>query len=334
MVAERAEQGAAVIGNLDLAAVDAELHGLVDDTTPGSERDQGTFRFVANNSDAISQMTRRRFLGLSAGTAALAACGGGSPEQESAATKWFADQTIVADGTPQRTIWSLADSDGNLGDLAPDTFDYTVLDPDSAEIASGVAHKHADGVLQPYYPIAVAFERSGVHEFLFATADHGRHVGFASPGLPEDTTLFWPGDRFPSVVTPTLDNDAGVAQICTRSELCPFHEISLDVALASDRRTVMIVTTPAFCGTVIMCGPVLEILIDEIGTGGYDVDVLHAEVYIDPQPDAPGDLAPVVVASGVTYEPYIFLFDRDGTVIARLDHIWDRAELRELLSLS
>tara|TARA_B100000029_G_scaffold167907_1_gene164109 strand:+ start:2316 stop:2432 length:117 start_codon:yes stop_codon:yes gene_type:complete len=36
---------------------------------------------------------------------------------------------------------------------------------------------------------------------------------------------------------------------------------------------------------------------------------------------------------GVEYEPFIFLIDEAGIVLRRLDHIWDNAELRELLSL-
>lgn len=292
---------------------------------------------MPNDTEAFTRISRRQFFGLGAGTLVLAACGGGddtSADLELAASKFFADQTIIVDGTPQRTIWSLRDDQGNLGELAPDTIEYTVLDPAGAELTAGTAHKHIDGVAQPYYPVAVTFDQVGIHEFRFTTAEHGNHVGFAAPEHPEDNTLFWPGDQFPSVVTPTLDNDAGVSQICTRSEICPFHDVSLDASLAGDRPTVLIVSTPAFCGTVFMCGPVLELLIDEIAAGSYDLDVIHAEVYVDPQPDDLGALAPVVTAAGVIYEPFIFLFGRDGRVVRRLDHIWDRAELRDLLALA
>jgi len=279
-------------------------------------------------------LSRRRFFSLTGaglGGLALAGCGGGT-EEERAASKFFSDQTIIADGRPQRTVWSLTDDEGNLGDLAPHSIEYLVLDPAGTEIAAGLATKHIDGVAQPYYRVDVAFGEVGVHEFRFATDVHGRHVGFAVPGDPADTTLFWPGDAFPSIVTPTLDDDAGVMRICTRTKTCPFHSTSLDASIASDRPTVLIVTTPAFCGTVFMCGPVLEVLIEEMAASTLDVDVVHGEVYVDPDTDL-DRLAPIVEASGVTYEPYLFVLDRDGVVTARLDHIWDRAELRAALEL-
>ena len=133
------------------------------------------------------------------------------------------------------------------------------------------------------------------------------------------------------MVTPTFDNDAGVTDICTRTDTCAFHELSLDEAIAAGRPTILLVSTPAFCGTVFMCGPVLEILIEEIARATPDAEVIHAEVYVDPQPDDLGALLPVVEATGVTYEPFLFLIDANGTVTGRLDHIWDRTELRELL---
>jgi hypothetical protein len=286
---------------------------------------------VSNDSGTI-HLTRRRFLGLTAGTVTQAACGSSSPEQELAASKFFADQTIVADGTPQRTIWSLRDEQGDLGDLAPDSIEYQVLDPGQNQIASGIANRHVDGLTQGYYPIVVPFGEPGLHEFRFLTENHGRHVGFAVPGTREESTIYWPGDQFPSVVTPTLGNDAGVAQICTRTEICPFHDVSLDASMASGRSTLLLVSTPAFCGVGFMCGPVLEILIDEIATGGHDLDVIHAEVYRDPQSDNLGPVAPIVEASGVSYEPYMFLLGPDGNVLRRLDHLWDRAELRDVLA--
>lgn len=287
---------------------------------------------IPHETQAAPPVTRRQFLVLTAGSVALAACGSGSePEVERAAEKWFADQTVVADGTTQRTIWSLRDDDGNLADLAPASVGYAVLDGGGNEIASGTVDRHDDGTALPYYPVEVAFAEPGAYEFRFDAGDFGNHVGFAAPGLLDDSALLWSGDRFPSVVTPTFDNDAGVADICTRTDTCPYHEISLDSALVNGRPTLLLVSTPEFCGTVFMCGPVLEILIEEISATSPDIDVIHAEVYVDPQPDDLGDLLPVVEATGVTYEPFLFLIGADGRVVRRLDHIWDRTELRELL---
>ncbi len=82
-----------------------------------------------------------------------------------------------------------------------------------------------------------------------------------------------------------------------------------------------------------MCGPVLENLIDRVGSGTQGLDVVHAEVYAHPSSDDLGPLAPIVEAAGVSYEPFMFLIDEVGVVLRRLDHIWDNAELRDVLSL-
>ena len=83
-----------------------------------------------------------------------------------------------------------------------------------------------------------------------------------------------------------------------------------------------------------MCGPVLEILIEEIDISNKEIDVIHTEVYANPNSAELGELAPIIKATGVIYEPFIFLINSDGKVLKRLDHIWDRRELKELLIIS
>ena len=150
----------------------------------------------------------------------------------------------------------------------------------------------------------------------------------------KSSQIFWPGDLFPSIKTPTNNDNAGVSPICTRNPVCPFHEISLDTSLSGPRPTLLIASTPAFCGTTWMCGPVLEILIEEIDISNKEIDVIHTEVYANPNSAELGELAPIIKATGVIYEPFIFLINSDGKVLKRLDHIWDRRELKELLIIS
>jgi hypothetical protein len=58
--------------------------------------------------------------------------------------------------------------------------------------------------------------------------------------------------------------------------------------------------------------------------------MVHADVYAD---DAATTLAPAVTELGVDYEPIIYFCDATGTVVDRLDGVWDSAELRERLDL-
>ena len=285
------------------------------------------------------RVSRRTFLSLAgsglAATAFLAACGARTKNQSEfrAASKWFSDQTIISNQGPQRTIWSFSDDEGNLGGLSPESIEVEILDADSQTVHTTTTQRHIDGVAMPYYPVIVPFQRSGIHEFRFDLGKRGNYVGYVNPGTKSQSTIIWPGDRFPALVTPTSSRPAGVEPICTREPSCPFHDISLDDSIFSERATVLIVSTPAFCGTKWMCGPVLENLISEVGSTYSEFDVIHAEVYSNPTADDLGPVAPSVTDMGVNYEPFMFLIDEKGVVLRRLDHIWDNVELKELLSL-
>lgn len=260
----------------------------------------------------------------------MVACGATS--EETLVAKLFADQSVIADGTEQRTMWALRDANGLLGELSPDSITYQVLQNDGTVVAEGRAERRSDGVASPFYVITLGFKDLEVHEFRIDAGQRGRHVGFCLPSDPATSSLLGPGDPFPSIVTPTFANDAGVSPICTRAEPCPFHELSLDESLASDQATLLMVSTPAFCATATMCGPVLEVLVDEVSRLPAGLDVIHAEVYATPRPDELGPVTPVVTAAGVTYEPFVFLLDPTGRVVQRLDHIWDRPDLREMIA--
>ena len=109
----------------------------------------------------------------------------------------------------------------------------------------------------------------------------------------------------------------------------PFHEIDLVDAVANDKPTVLLISTPGFCQTDI-CGPVLDLLIDEAGDRT-DLNVIHAEVYINPSDFATGgfpELTPAVNAMALPFEPAIFVAAADNSIRARLDTTFDRSELR------
>jgi hypothetical protein len=55
---------------------------------------------------------------------------------------------------------------------------------------------------------------------------------------------------------------------------------------------------------------------------------VHAEVYTDDTATTP---APAVDAAGLTYEPALFITDATGTVVQRLDAVWNEEELLEVL---
>ena len=94
------------------------------------------------------------------------------------------------------------------------------------------------------------------------------------------------------------------------------------------------VATPGFCQTDI-CGPVVDLLIDAAADRD-DLDVIHAEVYVDPSDFASGsfpELTSIVQATHLPFEPVLFVLDGDGVVLARVDTTFDRSELAEAIAL-
>jgi hypothetical protein len=119
----------------------------------------------------------------------------------------------------------------------------------------------------------------------------------------------------------------GVDPICTRSPACPLHDATLTESLAGGRPVAYLVGTPAHCKTAV-CGPVLDLLLAERDARGDAIAMVHAEIYTD---DTITTVAPAVQAYNLEFEPVLFLADASGTLVERLDAIWDAAELRTAL---
>jgi hypothetical protein len=289
--------------------------------------------------------TRRALLSGAAGAAALAvlgACGpgsdgadrprgsielvGGDGGRQLVAGFNFQGGYVVA-GTPQRLTFLVVGPDGAPSTDVPDRLTFA-LAADGRPLGEPiVATRHAEGIPIPYFPLTAAFADAGPvtatveldgapSEQTFVVSD-ATEVGLVQPGAP-----------LPAVETPTVSDARGVRPICTRQPACPLHDVTLADALGEARPLALLVGTPGFCRTG-LCGPVLDLLVEQVATFP-EVRFLHAEVYRDPEGSgdpAAGGLAPVVDALGLTFEPSLFVTDRDGTVRSRLDNVYDRGEL-------
>jgi hypothetical protein len=123
-----------------------------------------------------------------------------------------------------------------------------------------------------------------------------------------------PGEKAPSVPTPTVDNHRGVDPICTRTPMCSLHRLSLDAALRDAKPTVLIIGTPRFCQSRI-CGPVLDI-VEGVAKGalGKRVNFVHIEQYAnDGDAVAKQLLSPGAQAYKLELEPVVYYISR-GTI--------------------
>jgi hypothetical protein len=147
----------------------------------------------------------------------------------------------------------------------------------------------------------------------------------------EETVAPAVGALAPAAPTPTLD-DAPLEELTTDPEPdVRFYELSLEEALANGKPTVLVFATPAFCQTA-ACGPLLDNV--KAAAPGYpNVNFLHVEVYTGLQdPDFQPDVAHLAPAVGPDWwnlpsEPWGFVIDPDGIVVARFEGTLDATEL-------
>jgi hypothetical protein len=292
-------------------------------------------------------MSRRAFLAAGGSAAVLAACGKGTssaptttaasgtnstPASTGAATVnlvTFADTSALLPQADQRVTFGVADKDGVVLRDAPASLDFTVFFNGQPLGAPIKAELHRQGIPRPYFP--VIFSPPGEGVFSFQTTVNGSPAE-ATIQIPPATTVTSPGQPMPALDTPTVADQRGVQLLCTRSPACPLHDITLREALAAGTPVAFIVATPAFCQTAI-CGPVLDVLLGQKDAFP-QVKMLHAEVYPTEAAAAPGvqELTDTVKAFGLTFEPVLYLVKPGGTIVKRIDTIFDGVELHDALS--
>jgi len=288
------------------------------------------------------KISRRGFVAGIAATGVLAACGSGddgSSGSESSnadsSTPGIATGTyVIAQRFPQdvqgpglqRLPISLASADGRLIADGPASLNAEVRDVDGVPLGISIAAARRDMESGPYYSFRVPIEEPGVY---YLVVEGGPEDGAAFQVMePGSVVVPGPGVAMPPFDTPTFDDGRGVDPVCTRQpEPCPFHAMTLTEALLGGKPTAYLVGTPAFCQTG-TCAPALESMINVQDRFGDEFNWVHAEVYTDNTATTPTD---AVDAAHLTFEPALFVIAADGTVIERLDAVWDESELVEVL---
>ena len=291
---------------------------------------------------APGQLSRRRFLGLTAGAglgAVLAACGGtggttgnGVLEIEGnlQLVKRFPTTGLVPGKV--RLPVSLADSTGILGNNQARTFPAeliaTVTDSTGATVADGiVAVRRGDSHSVPYWAFVVDMPTTGVYSLRLDAASPAE-VAFQVDD-PADVAAPVQGNVLPPFDTPTFDDGRGVDPICTRAEEpCPFHSVTLTEALAAKKPVAYLIGTPAYCKTG-TCAPGLEDLITVSKEVGDAVVFVHTDIYSDSTATV---VAPAVRAYALDFEPVLYVTNAEGTIDTRLDAVFEAAEIRDALS--
>jgi len=286
-----------------------------------------------------SPFTRRRFLAggtALAGTALLGACGKDSSDAAATTTaasyslaQFFGGPMFVA-GRPVRAPFGVADVDGLLPlDRTPTELEVQLVGPDGTELGEPIrVPRHADGLPRPYFPLLATIERAGIYSARTTIHDVPAEMQFQVNDASE-VQVIQVGQPLPRLETPTTTDAHGVNPICTRDPVCPLHDMTVAQVVEERKPLALLVASPAFC-QIAICGPVLDVLLD-VRSEQPAVQFVHVEVYADPAKDLT-TYAPAIEPLGLHFEPCLVLADSEGTVVDRVDTIFDRSELRERLS--
>jgi hypothetical protein len=277
----------------------------------------------------MAGLSRRTFLAAGAGALVAAACGGsgsgnGSGDKGAKASGATALVARFQDGTfvpgAQRVAFSLGNKDGLVSDNVPARLDARVLDGDGKVVVNAVsADRHDKGLPLPYWPFTLALTAPGV--YTLKTSDNLE--GSFSVVDPSQEKIPKPGEKLPPFDTPTTTDSRGVNPICSRQPICPLHDITLTQALQTGKPVAYFIGTPAFCQTGV-CGPILDFVVAQHQRLGDKVAMVHADVYTD---SAATTTTPAVNAYNMTFEPCLWVADASGTVVERLDFVFDEGEL-------
>lgn len=152
-------------------------------------------------------------------------------------------------------------------------------------------------------------------------------VGFEAVDNPRPVPV---GEAAPMSETRTL-NDAPLEDLT--SDPTPderFYELTVAEAVASGP-SVLVFATPAWCTTQ-TCGPMLD-QVQDISAEFGSINYVHVEIFENIHVTAREDLimVPAVLEWGLPTEPWLFVTDSTGSVVARFEGAVADSELRAAL---
>ena len=295
-------------------------------------------------------ISRRSFLAVTAGAGAglfLTACGS-SDDGDEAGTGASGDGSVDAGGPTPSGVYDLVRRfpttvlvpgmvrmpislalDGEPLTDGPDELTGQILDEAGDVVLSGLtAAKRSEGLPHAYWSFLADMSTTGIYTLqVDGAAPQGAAFQVSDPSTVPIPLV---GEPLPPFDTPTVDDAAGVDPICTQVPPCPLHDISLADALTDGKPVAYLIGTPAYCQTGV-CGPILDLLLELREDFGEEMTFIHAEVYAD---DTLKETAPAVQAYELDFEPLLFVTDATGNLVARLDAVFDKSEMRDAIELA
>jgi hypothetical protein len=207
----------------------------------------------------------------------------------------------------------LRDEDGTPLGTYDLEFVWTV--PEVRGIYAGYLEIPGPGVYQ------VSVEQDGLAE--------SGPTGFVAVDNPP---MVGPGESALLSETRTAADVADLSLITSDPEPDPeMYSMTVAEAVSNGRPSVLVFATPGFC-TSQSCGPMLD-QVKDLRPDYPAIDFVHVEIYDDLQVDNVEDLVVVdaVLEWQLPSEPWIYIIDGDGTVVAAFEGAVNDDELTAVL---
>ena len=145
-----------------------------------------------------------------------------------------------------------------------------------------------------------------------------------------ESTAVTVGEMAPLSQNRTLATEPDITRLSSGLNPDPaFYQLTVAEAVANDKPTVVGFITPGLCESQ-WCAPVLNSMVTVKNTVGDKVNFIHIEVYKDFQALT---YTPEMAEWGLETEPYIFVLDDEGQVMASLAGPVSPRELNQALEL-
>lgn len=277
------------------------------------------------------QLSRRAFLSAAAAGGAgvaLAAMTAGPAgalleTKNKAISPLVLSSDLYASPNPQRFTFAIARG-AKFASVGPAQVAFAA--PGSKEGAVLDTNLYKDGLPKGrgIYVVDATFPVAGVYKA--AAVTQGKQTPFAVQvnAAPQAPIAGATASRAPS---PTTANALGVNPICTRSPVCPLHDVSLSDVIGQGKAVAVMFATPALCQSQ-YCGPVLDELLNIMAPYRDKVTMVHVEIY---ESNRGATRAPTVAAWNLPSEPWFYTIDGNGIIQSRIDGAFATNETKAAL---
>jgi len=178
------------------------------------------------------------------------------------------------------------------------------------------------------YVADIDLPKPGRYEILGLARLDGRIVAATPSGgaltVTKDSQVPDVGDKAPVVNTDTVASANGNLELLdTRRPASSMHDVDF-ADVVGRKPTVLLFATAALCQSRV-CGPVIDLAEQTKSERGDDVAFVHQEIYVDNELEK--GLRPPVAAYELPTEPWVFVVDANGRIVARYEGAFSMDEL-------